>query len=134
MKKVITVIILLNVIGNQLSAQEALNNTFYAFNNCVRTLPGAPEMLDDQIKLINELGYDGIAGHHSQDNLVLLKALEKAGLEMPEVYWPVKLLDSGDVSYDGSIHEIIKKASDKDLLVTLVLSTDKYMNHPEQGD
>ena len=129
-------ILLLILIGpwNRLSAQETLDNTFYVFNNCVRTLPGAPDELDDQIALIKDLGYDGMGGHHSQDNLVLLDALNKAGLQMPEVYWPVTLLDSGEVSFDQRLLEIIRKAAHTELLVTLVLSTESKIDDRESGD
>ena len=134
MKNILTLIFILIGPGNQLSAQETLDNTFYVFNNCVRTLPGAPDELDDQIKLIKVLGYDGMGGHQSQDNLKLLDALNKAGLQMPEVYWPVKLLDSGEVSYDRQLQEVINKAANTELLVTLVLSTESKIDDMESGD
>ena len=134
MKNIFTTFGLIICFGVQLLAQGSLNNTFYVFNNCVRTLPGAPEALDDQISLIKNLGYDGMGGHHSQDNLLLLKALNKVGLEMPEVYWPVTLENNGEVTYDQRLYKIIKKSARQDVLVTLVLSTDKYMDDPEKGD
>lgn len=134
MKNLFTLIIFLIGLGNQLVAQETLDNTFYVFNNCVRTLPGAPDELEDQIKLIKDLGFDGMGGHHSQDNLILLDALNKAGLQMPEVYWPVTLLDSGEVSYDRELNEIIRKAANTELLVTLVLSTESAVDDMETSD
>ena len=102
--------------------KKKLDNTFYVFNNCTRTLPNAPETMVEQAKLIKELGYDGFAGHASENYWERRKALDKVGLKMPEIYWGLKLTDEGKIMYNEEIKEIIKDSKDRDLVVALVIT------------
>lgn len=102
--------------------EKILDNTFYVFNNCTRTLPNAPESMVEQAKLVKELGYDGFAGHASEDYRQRRKALDKVGLKMPEIYWGLKLTDDGKITYNEEIKEIIKDSENRDLLVAFVIT------------
>lgn len=104
------------------SPKKQLDNTFYVFNNCSRTLPNAPETMDEQAKLVKELGYDGFGGHTSDDYWKRRKALDKVGLKMPEIYWGMKLTDEGKLNYNEEIKEIIKDSKDRGLLVSLLIT------------
>lgn len=59
-----------------IQAQQTLDNIFYCFNNGVRTLNNPPQSMDEQAALIKKIGYDGLAGHHSVNNLELRAALD----------------------------------------------------------
>lgn len=102
--------------------KKVLDNTFYVFNNCTRTLPNAPESMLEQAKLVKELGYDGFAGHASEDYWQRRKALDKVGLKMPEIYWGLKLTDDGKITYNEEIKKIIKDSKERNLLVAFVIT------------
>jgi sugar phosphate isomerase/epimerase len=116
------------------SPKKQLDNTFYAFNNCVRTLPNAPETLEGQIDLIKKIGFDGFAGHQSQDYFKLRAALDEVGLKMPEIYWGIIIDEQGGISYKEGLKEVIKDSKDRELIVALYIHADVYLESKEGGD
>jgi sugar phosphate isomerase/epimerase len=116
------------------SQEKQLDNVFYCFNNGIRTLPNAPKSLADQAALINKIGFSGLSGHIGDDYWARRKALDDAGVEMPEIYWGMTLTDEGQIQYNEQIKEIIKDSKDRNLLVALFLNGKKYMNQKTQGD
>ena len=116
------------------SPKKQLDNSLYVFNNCVRTLPNAPETLDAQITLVKKLGYDGFAGHHSQDNLKLIEEVKSSGLKMPEVYWGAELDSAGNFVYRPEIKDVIKAAEGTGLMVSLFTNAKAFNNKREEGD
>jgi len=116
------------------SPQKQLDNSFYVFNNCVRTLPNAPETMDAQIALVKKIGYDGFAGHQSQDNLRLFEEVKKSGLKMPEVYWGAELDSAGNFVYRKEIHDIIEATEGTGLMVSLFTNAKMFDNNRDEGD
>lgn len=116
------------------SPGKKLNNTFYAFNNCMRSLPNAPGTLEEQVKLIREIGFDGLSGHISQDYFKLRAALDETGLKMPEIYWGIEMDSSGNVSYKEGLKEIIKDSKNRNLIVALFSNAEAFKNKKEEGD
>jgi sugar phosphate isomerase/epimerase len=117
------------------SAQKKeLNNTFYVFNNSVRTMPNVPQGFDAQAEFIKKLGFDGLAGHISDDYFARRAALDKAGLKMPEIYWGCTLDSAGEFSYNEGLREIIKDSEGRNLLVALFTDAKAWMNNKETGD
>lgn len=114
--------------------EKKLDNTFYCFNNCVRTLPNAPETIPEQVGLIKRLGFDGFAGHISQDYFSLRSALDTAGLKMPEIYWGCNLDSAGNFSYKEGLREVIRDSKDRDLIVSLYTDAKPWMENREAGD
>ncbi|MCP4451296.1 MAG: TIM barrel protein [Planctomycetes bacterium] len=113
---------------------KQLDNVFYCFNNGIRTLPNAPKSLADQASLIKKIGFDGLSGHIGDDYWARRKALDNAGVDMPEIYWGMTLMDDGHIEYKEGIKEIIKDSKDRNLLVALFLNAKTYMNHKSEGD
>jgi sugar phosphate isomerase/epimerase len=117
------------------SAQKKeLNNTFYAFNNAVRTLPNAPEGVDAQSEFIKRLGFDGFGGHISENYFKRRAAMDKVGLKMPEIYWGIDMDAKGNVSYKEGLKEIIKDAKDRNLIVALFSNAKAFNDKKEKGD
>ncbi len=116
------------------SSGKKLDNTFYAFNNCVRTLPNAPETLDGQVGLIKKIGFDGFAGHHTQDYFKLRAALDEAELKMPEIYWGITIGDEGNMTWKEGLKEVIEDSKNRDLMVALYINADTYLENKEEGD
>jgi sugar phosphate isomerase/epimerase len=114
--------------------KKELDNTFYAFNNCLRTLPGAPETLQEQVELIREIGFNGLAGHQAQDYFKLRIALDEAGLTMPEVYWGITISENGDMTYNSELEEVIKDSKGRDLIVAMYINADAFLDNKEEGD
>lgn len=110
---------------------QSLDNTFYCFNNGVRGLPNAPEKLEDQAALIKKLGFDGLAGHSTQDNFALRRALDKEHLLLPEIYYGMTMDESGFISYPDALLEIIESSKGKNLLIALTL-TAKHLEGPDK--
>lgn len=64
---------------------------FYAFDNGLRDVKG----IDDKVKLLKDLGYDGIEYHLNPKEMpVMLDALDKHGLKMFGIYTVSSLEDS----------------------------------------
>ena len=115
------------------SSKKELDNTFYCFNNGVRTLPNAPEGYAAQAQLVKKLGFDGLAGHKEETYYELRKAMDKTGLEMPEMYIALNIVD-GKISYHTALKNILEDSRDRNLLVTLHLHADEFMNNKKEGD
>jgi sugar phosphate isomerase/epimerase len=114
--------------------EKQLNNVFYCFNNGVRTLPNAPVGVDAQAAFIKKIGFDGFAGHHSEEYIPRRKAMDKVGLSMPEIYWPITINDDGSVGFKKGLREIIKDSKDKNLIVALAPQSKAFMQKQEEGD
>ncbi|MEF8810380.1 MAG: sugar phosphate isomerase/epimerase family protein [Bacteroidales bacterium] len=134
MKNILIFALMVTFFGCSTSQKKNLDNTFYCFNNGVRTLPNAPETFDGQADLIKKVGFDGLAGHISEDYHKRRATLDEAGLKMPEIYWGMTLTDNGEITYKEGLKEVIKDSKDRDLVVTLFLNTDKYMDNKKKGN
>jgi sugar phosphate isomerase/epimerase len=132
--KNLVLIIMLALISGCNTPEKKLDNTFYAFNNCMRTLPGAPETLQEQIELIRKIGYDGLAGHQAQDYFKLRSALDAAGLFMPEIYWGINISEHGDLTYNSELDEVIKHSEGRNLIVAIYINADAFLDNKEEGD
>ncbi|HKI90085.1 MAG TPA: TIM barrel protein [Draconibacterium sp.] len=99
----------------------------------MRTLPNAPVGYEAQAKLIKRLGYDGLAGHKEETYYELRAAMNKVGLEMPEMYIALNIID-GKISYHSELKNILEDSKDRNLLVTLHLHADEFMNNKTEGD
>lgn len=132
--KEITILILLAAFFECSTQKKELDNVFYPFNNCMRTLLNAPQSLDDQVAFVIRLGFNGYGGHSSDDYFERRAALDKVGLNMPEIYWGIFLKSDGTYSYDRKIEEIIIDSKNRDLVVTLFVVGEDYMNNKEKGD
>jgi sugar phosphate isomerase/epimerase len=116
------------------TSTKKLDNTFYVFNNAVRTLPNAPEGVDAQAQLIKRLGYDGFSGHISDPYFERRKALDNVGLKMPEIYWGIEMDSTGNVAYKEGLKEIIKDSKNRELLVALYSNAEAFKHNREEGD
>ena len=134
MKNIVIFALVSVIFGSVPVDKKQLDNSFYAFNNAVRTLPNAPVGFDAQASLIKKLGFDGLAGHTSENYWERRAALDKAGLKMPEIYWGMSLVEDDKVTYNEEIKSIIQDSKNRQLLVTLFLDAKKYMNNKEKGD
>ncbi len=115
------------------SDSKSLDNVFYAFNNCVRTLPGAPGEFEGQADLIKRLGFDGMAGHVEDNYYELRAAMDKVALEMPEMYIGMHIKD-GVISVHGELRNILQHSKDRQLLVALHLHNDGSVEDREEAD
>ncbi|HSH18932.1 MAG TPA: sugar phosphate isomerase/epimerase family protein [Draconibacterium sp.] len=133
MKKIIVFSLVIALFGCS-SQKKELDNTFYCFNNGVRTLPNAPQGVDAQAEFIKRLGFDGLSGHISEDYLQRRKSLDKVGLKMPEIYWGCALDSVGNFSYKDGLKEVILDSKDRDLVVALFTDAKFWMDNKETGD
>ena len=132
--KDIILLLLFAVLFSCSAQKKELNNTFYAFNNAVRTLPNAPEGVDAQAEFIKRIGFDGFAGHTSENYFERRAALDKVGLKMPEIYWGMALNEKNEIVYKDEIKEIIKDSKDRGLIVALFLDAKHYQNNQGKAD
>ena len=135
MKNLILVLLIIAFFGCSSKEQKKeLNNTFYAFNNAVRTLPNAPEGVDAQAEFIKKMGFDGFAGHTSEDYFERRAALDKVGLAMPEIYWGMDIDSAGNMTIKEELLDIIKDSNNRDLMVALFLNMTYYQHNQVEGD
>lgn len=116
------------------SDKKQLDNTFYCFNNGVRTLLNAPVGFDQQAKLIKKIGFDGFAGHHSEDYFERRASLDQYNIAMPEIYWGINIDSAGNITYKEGLKEVIKDSKDRDLMVALYSDAKHFQNNQDDGD
>jgi sugar phosphate isomerase/epimerase len=133
MKRISVIVLVLTLKGTLFFGQE-LDNVFYAFHNCVRTLNNTPVGAEAQARLIKELGYDGLSGHHQEDYFIQRRAMDKVDLAMPEIYLPATIHADGTVTFKKGIRDIIKDSKDRDLIVALAIFSDPFKENTEEGD
>jgi hypothetical protein len=133
-QKINVTIILFVLCLNTVQAQQSLDNIIYCFNNGVRTLNNPPQSIEEQAALIKKIGFDGLAGHQSVNNLELRAALDEAGLKMPEIYFGMTLSEEGKISYDKKLKKIIKNSKGRNLLIALTLGTGSKMDRNQKCD
>lgn len=114
------------------SKSKKLDNLFYCFNNAMR-LPNAPKELEEQAKLIRRIGLDGFAGSGEESYPAFRKAMDHAGLAIPEIYISIKI-DPGVPAYNPLLKDLIKDSNKRGLLITLHLHSEQYKNNKEEGD
>ena len=135
MRKLILLFVMCMLFGcAEKEKPKQLDNTFYAFNNAVRTLPNAPQGLDEQAVFIKKLGFDGFGGHTSEDYFPRRAALDKVGLKMPEIYWGIDIDSAGNMTYKKELLDIIKDSKGRDLVVALFSNVKYYQNNQAEGD
>jgi sugar phosphate isomerase/epimerase len=115
------------------STNGELDNIFYCFNNGVRTLPNAPVGFEAQAALVKRLGFDGLAGHGEENYYELRAAMDKVGVEMPEIYIPMSIAD-GKITYHEELKPILEHSRDRGLLVALHLHADGFTGSKSEGD
>lgn len=115
------------------TTEKELDNVFYCFNNGVRTLPNAPVGFEAQAALVKRLGYDGLAGHQEDNYYELRAAMDKVGIEMPEMYIAMNIVD-GKISYHQELKNIMEHSKDRDLLVALHLHADEFAGTKREAD
>lgn len=115
------------------SPEKELDNVFYCFNNGVRTLPNAPVGFKAQAALVKRLGYDGLAGHQESEYDELRAAMDKVGIEMPEMYIAMNIAD-GKIAYHEELERILQHSKDRDLLVAFHLHADGFAGSRKEAD
>lgn len=126
------VLLALTMLGCK-SNRKSLDNTFYVFNNGVRTLLNCPESYEDQAKLVKRLGYEGIGGHSAVNYYELRAALDKFELDLPEMYYPMNIVD-GEITYHDDLKNMLIHSRDRNLLLALHLHADTSVNNRDKGD
>jgi len=135
MKTLIVIFLsLISIHGMSQNANQQVSNVFYCFNNGVRTLLNPPQGMEAQAQLIKKLGFDGFAGHHSEDYFARREVLDKVSLAMPEAYWPIVIDEHGKATYKEGLYDIIKDSKDRNLLVALYVTADSFTTNQEEGD
>ncbi len=115
---------LATTVNSKAEQSRQLDNVFYPFSNAVRLLEGDPEDLEDRVALIKEIGYYGLAGVGGNGYYEWREAMDKVGLEMPEIYIRMGIDEDHQATYDGELKNIIKDSKDRNLLITFVLYND----------
>jgi sugar phosphate isomerase/epimerase len=133
MKIVLPFFLLILLLGCSAPADE-ISNPFYAFSNA-GNLPEAPEGLDAKARLFKDLGYSGWGGHYGEEDYPARRAaLDKAGLDMPEIYWGLNIDSTGQASYKEGLKEAIVDSRDRDLIVSLLVTARAFQENHAEGD
>ena len=99
-------------------ADAAVSNPFFAF--CMDTHDSQHRTLEQQAKLLKELGYAG-AGHLWLDHLdERIRTLDAAGLKLFQVYVRVDLA-SPDKPYDPRLRESLPLLKGRDTMLALLI-------------
>ncbi|MFV2069187.1 MAG: sugar phosphate isomerase/epimerase family protein [Pirellulales bacterium] len=89
------------------AAEPTWPPTFYAMDTAFRR-PGLS--VDQQLDLVKELGYPGIAWHEEKPEQIeaLLTKLETRGLKMFTIYCPTKITPNGDLTYSPTLTKLMR--------------------------
>ncbi len=104
------------------TANPAPANPFFAFDNGTGRDQHVP--LDQQAKILKELGYAGIGFTGTQRIPEMLKALDANGLKMFSIYVDT-CVDVGKPSYDPGLKTAIEQLKGRDTLIWLNMSGGK---------
>ncbi len=111
---------------------KELNNPFYCFGNAM-SLPNAPKSFEEQAALVKKIGYNAISGSGVENYFEFRKALDQEGLKLPEIYIELNI-DQGIALGETKLKKIIRDSKDRDLLITLPISSKLYKNNQLEGD
>jgi sugar phosphate isomerase/epimerase len=111
---------------------KELNNPFYCFGNAMN-LPNAPKSFEEQAALVKKIGYKAISGSGVENYFEFRKALDHEGLKLPEIYIELNI-DKGIAIGETQLKKIIRDSKDRDLLITLPISSKLYKNNHLEGD
>jgi sugar phosphate isomerase/epimerase len=106
MKRAIGILVIWVFLVTSCSTNRSLDNPFYAFNTSM-SLPNAPEPFGGKIKIIKELGYDGL-GSDSNYYFEHKKAMDSLNFSIPEVYHLLNIDKSEDGSTEAPIDARLK--------------------------
>jgi sugar phosphate isomerase/epimerase len=99
--------------------QAGIQNPFFAF--CMDTHDAKKRSLDEQARMLKELGYAG-AGHLWLDDVPeRLKTLDKRGLQLFQVYVRVSM-DPKQPKYDPRLAELIKLLKGRPTILGVLMS------------
>jgi sugar phosphate isomerase/epimerase len=133
MKPIACAIFIFSLLGCT-SPKRELGNTFYCFSNA-GNLPGAPEGLDAKVNFFKELGFDGWGGHYGEEDYPARRAaLDRAGMQLPEIYWNLDVDSAGNWSSKEGIREAIMDSKDRNLIVSLIVRAPAYQENQRAGD
>lgn len=124
--------ILLNLNMGCFAQVKELNNPFYCFGNAMN-LPNAPKSFEEQAALVKKIGYKAISCSGEVNYFEFRKALDQEGLKLPELYIELNI-DQGIAIGETKLKKIIRDAKDRDLIITLPISSKLYRNNHLEGD
>jgi hypothetical protein len=94
----VLVMIIANLSMGCFAQIREFNNPFYCFGNAM-DLPNAPKNFEEQAALVKKIGYKAISGSGEENYFEFRKALDREGLELPEMYIELNI-DQGIVHGD----------------------------------
>lgn len=93
--------------------QTAFNPSFYAFQNGMRF-----KSVEEGVKLIKDLGYQGVGSAYPKDLAILKAACEKEGLKIFSVYLGGKV-NAANFSYEKEVDEAMELLKGTDVLLEI---------------
>ncbi len=116
--------------GAVLAREAPATNPFYAFVNCFNGPQYAsPEV---QVRILKELGYEGISYSGTKGAPEMLKALDAAGLKFFNTYVGLNL--DAEQKYGAALTETITLLKGRDAMLWLYVTGRKYKRGSEEGD
>lgn len=132
--KITLYVLLITLLFGCASPKKELDNIFYCFSNA-GNLPGAPEGLDAKVAFFKELGFEGWGGHYGEGDYPARRAaLDREGLEMPEIYWNLDIDSAGNWSSKEGLKEAIVDSKDRNLIVSLIVRAPAFRENQSKGD
>ncbi len=128
------VVIALLSISFFVSAKKKVDNVFYV-QNTIDGFKNIPRQKLEKVKLLKNIGFDGLEGAGFADFYELKSDLEQVGLHMPTNYVSLSFglkLSKGSASL-AEIKEMIKGA-EKGSVVYFNVQSEEYKNNKDAGD
>jgi sugar phosphate isomerase/epimerase len=106
-------------------------NPFFAFDNGIKD--DKHKTAKEQIEMVKELGYDGIAGRADETLGGLLEELDKNGLIMSAVYLGANI-DADQQAYGPELKEAIELLKGRNTILWLYLQSKRLKPSAVEGD
>lgn len=106
-------------------------NPFFAFKNSMES--GGPASVDEQVKILREIGFDGF-DHRDLDGLEeAIKALDQQGLKLFTIYFTVRI-DPGETPYNPRLKELLPLLKDRGTILWCNTHSKRFKPSEPAGD
>lgn len=104
---------------------------FFAFKNSMES--GGPDNVEDQVKILDELGFDGFDNRDLNDLEAALQALDRHGLKLFTIYFTVRI-DLDETPYNPRLPELLPLLKDRGTVLWCNTHSKQYRPSDPAGD
>ncbi|MBI2431828.1 MAG: TIM barrel protein [Candidatus Hydrogenedentes bacterium] len=106
-------------------------NPFFAFKNSMES--GGPAAVDEQVRILHEIGFDGFDNRNLDDLEATLEALDAQGLKLYSIYFTVRI-DPGEEHYNPRLLAVLPLLKDRGTVLWCNTHSKRFQPSDSAGD